>query len=163
MSISIPVGLKRVATLCILRNDSRLLLLKRAKAPHQHHYTPVGGKLDPYESPLQAAIRETYEETGIVVDTMGFCGILTETSPTNYNWIGYVYVAEIDAISPPYCKEFKLEWIEFEHLAQVPTPKTDWYIYQYILNNKKFVFNAEYDQEIRLLSMIEEIENLKLL
>jgi 8-oxo-dGTP pyrophosphatase MutT (NUDIX family) len=43
----------------------------------------VGGKLDPFESPLKSAIRETFEETGIKFDTMKFCGILTETSPQN--------------------------------------------------------------------------------
>ena len=33
-------------------------------------YTPVGGKIDPYESPYDAAIRETFEETVIKVDKM---------------------------------------------------------------------------------------------
>ncbi len=52
----VPFGLKRTATLCILRNDNNCLLLKRLREP------PVGGKLDPFESPLNAAIRETFEE-----------------------------------------------------------------------------------------------------
>lgn len=155
----IPKGLKKAATLCILRNKQHFLLLKRRKEPNKDLFTPVGGKLDPFESPLQCAIRETYEETGTKVDRMKYCGILTETSPTEYNWTGYVYVADIDYIEPRVCNEGTLMWISFDALLTVPTPVTDWYIYQYILDQKPFAFNAEYDEKLNLVSMSEEIEN----
>jgi 8-oxo-dGTP diphosphatase len=53
---------------------------------------------------------------------MNFYGILTESSPTEYNWTGYVYVAEIEFIPPPDCNEGTLEWIAFSNLLDVPTP-----------------------------------------
>ena len=143
MENKIPIGLKKAATLCVLKNENNFLLLNRIKPPNQGMYTPVGGKLDPFESPLQCAMRETVEETGIQLDTMHFCGMLTETSPTKYNWINYVYLAEIDFIPPPACNEGTLEWIAFDQVLQVPTPKTDWYIYDYLLKQKSFVLNAE--------------------
>ncbi|MBA5793627.1 NUDIX domain-containing protein [Flavobacterium sp. xlx-214] len=158
----VPVGLKRTATLCVLKHNNQFLLLKRLKEPNKDQYTPVGGKLDPFESPLQAAIRETFEETGIKVTTMKYCGTLTETSPTKYNWINYVYIAEIDFIEPPFCNEGTLNWIAFDDLLKVPTPKTDWFIYKYILDNKPFAFSALYNEDLDLLSMIEEIENTEL-
>lgn len=158
----VPVGLKRAATLCVLKHNNQFLLLKRLKEPNKDQYTPVGGKLDPFESPLQAAIRETFEETGIKVTTMKYCGTLTETSPTKYNWINYVYIAEIDFIEPPFCNEGTLNWIAFDDLLKVPTPKTDWFIYKYILDNKPFAFSALYNEALDLLSMIEEIENTEL-
>jgi 8-oxo-dGTP diphosphatase len=158
----IPAGLKRTATLCILRHEHQFLLLRRLKEPNKDNYTPVGGKLDPFESPLQAAIRETREETGIAVDTMRYCGILTETSPTAYNWTGYVYLADIDFVPPPSCNEGTLEWIAYENLLDVPTPKTDWYIYKYILEGKPFAFSAEYDEHLNLLCMTEEIESIRI-
>ncbi len=159
----IPVGLKRAATLCVLRHQNEFLLLKRLKEPNKDQYTPVGGKIDPFENPLQAAIRETFEETGIQAESMKFCGFLTETSPTKYNWINYVYLAEIDYIELPVCNEGTLKWISFEDLLSVPTPKTDWYIYKYILENKPFAFNADYDKDLNLIRMNEEIENIQLL
>lgn len=159
----IPVGLKRAATLCILKNKDSFLLLKRLKEPNKDSFTPVGGKLDPFESPLKAAIRETFEETGIKVETMKYCGILTESSPTKYNWINFVYIAEIDFIEPPFCNEGTLMWIPFDELLNVPTPKTDWFIYKYILDGKSFSLNAEYDENLNLLSMIEEIESTKII
>ena len=158
---TIPLGLKRVATLCILRHQDQFLLLKRLKEPNKDLFTPVGGKLDPFESPLNAALRETFEETGIQVESMRYCGVLTESSPTKYNWVSYVYLAEVDFIPAPDCNEGTLEWISFDRLLDVPTPKTDWYIYKYVLDQKPFAFTAEFDAELQLLSMVEEIENIK--
>ena len=157
--MKIPKGLKRAATLCVLKNSNRFLLLRRFKEPNKNKYTPVGGKIDPFENPLDSAIRETNEETGIKLDTMKFCGMLTETSPIEYNWICYVYLAEIGFIPAPNCKEGKLEWVDFENVLNIPTPKTDWFIYKYILDNKPFAFSAEYDENLMLLSMQEDIEN----
>jgi 8-oxo-dGTP diphosphatase len=161
MNYKIPFGLKKTATLCVLKNGDSFLLLKRKKDPNKGKFTPVGGKLDPHESPKQAALRETFEETGILVNDMKYCGLLTETSPVEYNWTNYVYLAEIDFIMPPPCNEGDLHWINFEDVLRMETPRTDWFIYQYILEGKAFAFNAIFDEEIRLLQMTDEIEGLK--
>ncbi|GGD62164.1 7,8-dihydro-8-oxoguanine triphosphatase [Emticicia aquatilis] len=158
--MTVPEGLKRTAVICVLKNGNNFLLLKRLKEPNKETYTPVGGKIDPYESPYKAALRETYEETGIKVEKMKFCGMLTESSPAKYNWTSYVYLAEIDFIPPPPCNEGDLEWIAFEQVLDVPTPKTDWFIYQYLLQNKTFAFSADYDADLNLLTMHEEIEDI---
>ena len=94
------------------------------------------------------------------VEKMKFCGMLTESSPTKYNWTSYVYLAEIDFIPPPPCNEGDLEWISFEQVLDVPTPKTDWFIYQYLLQNKTFAFSADYDADLNLIIMHEEIEDI---
>lgn len=156
----IPEGLKKNAVICILRHEKQFLLLKRLKEPNKDMYTPVGGKIDPYESPYDAAIRETFEETGIKVDKMLYCGSLIETSPTKYNWSSSVYLADIEMQSPPPCNEGGLKWIDFENVLDVPTPQTDWYIYQYVMNNKKFAFTAEFDKSLQMLNMEEELEGL---
>jgi 8-oxo-dGTP diphosphatase len=51
-------GLKRVAVICILRNQTNFLLLKRFNEPLKGLYVPVGGKVDPYENPYETALRE---------------------------------------------------------------------------------------------------------
>ena len=157
--ITYPFGIKKAATLCVLQHDESFLLLKRAKEPNKGMYTPVGGKLDPFENPLDAAIRETYEETEIQLDSMKYGGVLTESSPTSYNWIGFVYLAKIDRIPPPPCNEGLLEWIPFNEVLNLPTPKTDWYIYDYLLKKQAFAFTAEYDDQLNLLWMREEIRD----
>lgn len=154
-------GLKRVAVICILRNQTNFLLLKRFNEPLKGLYVPVGGKVDPYENPKDAAIREVREEAGLEIDQMRFCGTLVETSPSKYNWMSFIYEAEVPYFEPPLCNEGLLEWHDFKHIDSFPTPETDFFIYQYVLHKKPFAFNAVYSENIELLSMIEEIENKK--
>lgn len=150
-------GIKRNAVLCVLSCDGQFLLLKRYKPPNQGLFTPIGGKLDPHENPRQAAIRETYEETGIQLDDLTYCGTLVETSPTNYNWNNYVYTSEISYRDPPDCDEGELHWIDRQKLTEIPTPTTDRYVYQFIAGGRAFMFNAGYDENLELLWMDEEI------
>lgn len=150
-------GIKKTAVLCVLKNDNRFLLLKRFKEPNKNMYTPVGGKLDPYETPIHAALRETMEETGIVVPYMKYCGTLVETSPADYNWISFVYLAETELIPPPPCNEGILEWISVDEVLNIPTPASDWFIYKYLLKEKLFAFNAVYDSQIHLLYMQDDL------
>lgn len=152
------LGLKKLAAMVILRHKDRFLLLKRNKLPNINMYVPVGGKLEPFETPRAAAIRETTEETGLDLASIRFCGTLTETSPTTYNWLSYIYIAEIEDIPPPYCDEGTLEWIAMKDFLKVPTPPTDWYIFQYVLAHRPFAFSAEFDEQLNMLKMIEEIE-----
>ena len=137
-------------------------MLKRYKEPNKDKYVPVGGKLKHYESPKDGVIRETLEETGIIIKKPKFTGILTESSPTNYNWISYIFCNEIEYINPPVSDEGKLEWIEYDKIKKIPTPLTDYHIYQFILQKKKFIINAEYDEELNLIEMFEEISNSKI-
>lgn len=156
-------GIKKVATICVLKNGDHFLLLKRAKEPNKGLYTPLGGKLDPFETPLNAAIRETWEESGIKVNNMEFRGILTETSPVDYNWISYVYLAEIEKQTTAESDEGTLEWMHLDDLLKIPTPKTDLYIYKSLIKGSKFIFNAEYNEDLELQLMINELTEEKLI
>jgi 8-oxo-dGTP diphosphatase len=150
-------GSKAAAVMCILRAGDDFLLLERGKEPNLGKYVPVGGHVDPHETPRHAAIREVQEETGYVADDVRFCGVLVETSPRDYNWVVFVYFAEVETFSPTVCDEGTLEWVPLSHLAQIPTPTTDMHIYQLVAEGLPFVLNAEYDQNLRLLLLQDEI------
>lgn len=126
--------------------------------PNKGMYVPVGGKLDPFEDPYSAAKRETYEETGMQVDKLKYAGVLIESSPTAYNWQCNIYVADIPYQAPPFCDEGELSWIAYEQIPNIPTPPTDWMIYQYLMRGQVFAFNAILDAELNLLTMVDEIE-----
>lgn len=155
--MSIPVGFKKTAVICVLRHKAQFLLLKRHRDPHKGLYTPVRGKLEPFENPKQAAKRETFEGTGISVLGMRYCGILVENSTSNYNWCSFVYLADVDLVAPPRCAEGQLEWVETRRLGELPTPPSDQFIYQYLLAEKPFAFSADYDERMGLRHMSEEI------
>jgi len=156
--MSFPTGLKRSAAMVVLRHEENFLLLKRNKEPNAGRYVPVGGKLEPFEDPYSAACRETQEETGLQLDELRYGGVLIETSPTPYNWQVNIYIADIPHMPPPYCDEGMLEWISFSRVPEVPTPPTDWQVYQYLMRNQPFALNAIYNKNMELLRMVEEIE-----
>lgn len=152
-------GLKECAVLCILRAGDRMLLLRRQKpGPLYGMHVPIGGHIEPHESPRQAAIREAREEAGVALDGVSFCGILVETSPVAYNWITFIYSAKVEvAFEPPACREGELIWVAREDLPGLPTPATDAHIYAYVAQGRRFVLDAVYDEQVRLVSMIEEL------
>ena len=130
--MEVELGIKRTAVMVILKNDDQFLLLKRKRNPNKNKYTPVGGKLDPFENPTHTAIRETFEETGIKINELKYVGSLIETAPNKYNWNCLVYLAEIPFQEPPFCNEGELKWIAKMDLLNVPMPPTDLTIYEYV-------------------------------
>ena len=159
----VPQGLKKTAAMMILQHEDSFLLLQRKNPPNQGMYVPVGGKLDPFEAPYQAAVRETFEETGIRVEKPVFGGVLVESSPTRYNWQSYIYLAKIDYLPPPPCDEGILSWVKLPEVLDLPTPPTDWMVYKYMMAGKPFVFSAKYNTELQMLEMWEEIEGIRVI
>ncbi|HLU23871.1 MAG TPA: 8-oxo-dGTP diphosphatase [Bacillaceae bacterium] len=77
-------------TICFIRQGDNILLLNRENPEWMGIWNGVGGKIDAGETPLQCILREVEEETGIVLDTAEYKGIVS--------WISggmYVFVAEL--------------------------------------------------------------------
>lgn len=155
-------GLKQCAAMVVLRCKQQFLLMKRAKPPNEGRYVPVGGRVEPYEDPYQTGLREVQEETGIVLDELRYMGTLVETAPVEYNWWCSIYLADIPWQAAPFCDEGELEWIDFSALETLPTPATDWHIYQYMAREQPFAMRAIFDENLEIISMEEEIEGKKL-
>ena len=155
-------GLKKSAVMVILRSGDHLLLLKRARPPHQGFITPIGGKIDPFEDPNETAIRESREETGIELSNLHYLGSLIEHAPANYNWHCLIYAADIPWQEAPPCDEGELQWIAIDSLGTFPLPPTDQWIYQYMIRQQAFMFNAAFDVDLKMLWMREEIEGIRL-
>lgn len=149
--------MRKIAAFIILKCEDELLLLKRFKEPFKGYYVPVGGKLDPNETPLDAAIRETFEETGIRPDNFTYMGTLFEVSPVDYNWLTFVYLAEIPYQPAPDCNEGILEWIHKDNLKNILTPETDMHIYEKAFRQQPFAYSARYDANMTLLELKDEL------
>ncbi|RKN84914.1 NUDIX hydrolase [Paenibacillus ginsengarvi] len=83
-------------TLCFIRRNNELLLLNRLKRPNMGRWNGIGGKFEPGETPFECVVRETREETGIVLDQAKLAG--TVTWITNKTTSGmYVFIADVPA------------------------------------------------------------------
>ena len=64
------------ANLCFIVKDGRVLLIRKKRGLGAGKINGPGGKLDPGETPLQAALRETEEEVGVRAPTATHRGTL---------------------------------------------------------------------------------------
>lgn len=60
------------ASAAIFRDDGRVLLASRTKAPSDGFFSLPGGRVETGETLREAAIRETMEEVGIEIEILGF-------------------------------------------------------------------------------------------
>ncbi len=113
----------KLATLCYVRNAGQTLMVHRIKKANDMHmgkWNGLGGKLEQGETPEECAIREVYEESGLVVRNPLFKGLLTFPGFANEeDWYAYVFVMREfsgDLIDSP---EGRLEWIDDSRLLDL--------------------------------------------
>lgn len=97
-------------------------------------YSPIGGKLEPAtgESPHGCAIRETFEETGIVVapGEIRLMGMVSETAyEGECHWLLFLFevtrAIAHDEIANYEMNEGTLEWLKRTEIDQLTLPTTD--------------------------------------
>lgn len=96
----------RIGVGTIIHKDGKLILLKRLNVHGAGTWSTPGGHLDFGESPVECAIRETKEETGIDITNVRFLGItndLFETEGLHYItlWMAGDYLSGELGINAP--------------------------------------------------------------
>jgi 8-oxo-dGTP diphosphatase len=122
----------RIATLIFIRNEAgHLLLLKRSRKPNLGVWSPIGGKLDTAsgESPVECAIRETAEETGLRVqasDLQLFSYIAEKGYEGEDHWLLFLFdcLKPIPSL-PAEIDEGVFGFHREEDLGMLPLPETD--------------------------------------
>lgn len=122
----------------------------------------IGGKLDPGEDYITAAIRETEEETGykITVSDIEFCGIIRFESKDTEDWITCFYKIAIPNKEIPHSsdtREGKLMWIHKDEVINSGHELVDdlQYIFEDIASGKNIFFiNAQVEgKEFRIVDV----------
>lgn len=75
--------LPHVTVASIIENDGKFLLVEEYAGNKEAVFNQPAGHLDPNESLIEAAIRETFEETAWNVEIEGFVGVALYTAPSN--------------------------------------------------------------------------------
>ena len=139
MPIPPPLSYK-IAVLVFLENAAgEHLLLQRAKAPNLGQWSPIGGKLETAigESPFECAIRETAEETGLVVETadLHLFGMIAEKAyEGDSHWLLFLFRCRKPMPAPPPAMaEGKFPFFTRSAIDAIDLPATDrnalWPIY----------------------------------
>jgi 8-oxo-dGTP diphosphatase len=113
----------KLATLCYVKRDGQTLMIHRVKKENDMHHgkwNGLGGKLEPGETPEACAMREIYEESGLIASDPKLKGILTFPKFANdEDWYAFVFVVMQftgELIDSP---EGILRWIDDDQLLDL--------------------------------------------
>jgi len=101
---------------------------------------------------------ETQDYKYLHIATHGF---VNETNPDLSGLLFYPDTTSTEdgilASGEVYSDEGELSWKSFQEIPTIPTPPTDWIIYQFLMRGQVFAFNAILDEQLNLLEMWDEI------
>jgi 8-oxo-dGTP diphosphatase len=82
-----------IGTLVFLLSDGRVLLMRKKRGHGAGRINGPGGKIEAGETPLECAIRETIEETGVRVLDAELAARLKFVDLNAPQWFGHIFVA----------------------------------------------------------------------
>ena len=112
----------RNTSLCYIKKDGAYLMLHRVKKTldeNKDKWIGVGGKFEEGESPEECVLRETLEETGLILTDYTYRGIVTFVSD---EWgTEYMHLFTADAFSGELkeCSEGNLEWVPIGKIEEL--------------------------------------------
>ncbi|NQV51265.1 MAG: 8-oxo-dGTP diphosphatase [Candidatus Marinimicrobia bacterium] len=139
----------KLATLCYIRDGGKTLMLHRIKKEndmHQGKWNGLGGKFESGETPEACAIREVYEESGLVVKEPKLKGFISFPQFDSANdW--YVFVYRFDGYTGDLIEspEGQLEWIQNEELNNLELWEGDKIFMEWL--DKPGIFTALFKYE----------------
>ncbi len=74
----------QVAVGAVVVTDGALLLVRRGQPPEEGRWSIPGGRVEDGETPADAVVRETFEETGLAVRCGGFLGWVDRVGPGHH-------------------------------------------------------------------------------
>ncbi len=130
----------KIAVLVFVENEAgEHLLLLRKKSPNIGTWSPIGGKLEQAigESPFECAVRETREETGLVITTQDlhlFAMIAEKAYEGAAHWLLFLFRCHLPITAlPPEIAEGRFGFFAREEIDDLTLPATDrqalWDIY----------------------------------
>ena len=153
----------RNTTLCYIEKDSSYLMLHRIKKKNDMNHDKwigIGGKFEDKESPEECILRESFEETGLTLNTLNYRGIVTFVS--NEYETEYMHLFTSDSFTGELkdCDEGVLEWVKKEKMYSLPLWEGD-YIFLELLETDIpfFSLKLEYEND----TLVKAVLNGKLI
>lgn len=120
-----------VTVATIVERDNRYLMVYE-EAENRRVYNQPAGHLEPNETLIEAALRETREETGWTVKVTGVVGVNLYTAPSNgITYFRTTFIAEplsLDAEQPLDTGILEAVWLTYEEILarkdQLRSPMT---------------------------------------
>ncbi|MCE5323184.1 NUDIX hydrolase [bacterium] len=113
------------AVSALIIKDGRVLLIKRGCEPNKNLWSLPGGSIEPGETLRQAAAREAFEETSLVVDVGDVVGVHEVISKDNetllYHYVIITFRANvISGEIAPSDDAADAKWVSLDHVHEYP-------------------------------------------
>jgi len=136
-----------LATLMFVIKDGRILLIEKKRGLGAGKINGPGGKIDPGETPLEAAIRETQEELHVTPHTPRKLGELLFSMSDSPDIMCHVYRADDYTGTPTETEEAVPIWTTLDAIPYQQMWEDDQYWLPLLLNEQsfrgRFVFEGE--------------------
>ena len=140
------------ANLCFVVKDGRVLLIRKKRGLGAGKINGPGGKIEPGETALEAAIRETQEEIGVTPLAVEERGVLHFQFMDGYSLHCTVFVATDFEGEPIETIEAAPYWFAFDAIPFDEMWEDDRHWLPHVLAGKRFVAWFEFDGD-RMLSL----------
>ena len=112
------------ASTLILDDEGRVLLVRRGSEPYRGYWSLPGGHIEHGEDSLEAALRETVEETGIEPEIHGLAAI-AEVIGAERHYVILVYWGRGSGEPRPASDALEAAWVGWDKaLRETLTPST---------------------------------------
>ena len=106
----------------VIRRGRSILLYRRTRMPEAGHWNIPGGKVDHMEACVDAACRETEEETGLEIGAIRFLCVSENRFPQDgHHWVSLIYVTDDFTGEPRVMEPEKLPefgWFDIDALPE---------------------------------------------
>ncbi|SHJ23218.1 NUDIX hydrolase [Parasporobacterium paucivorans] len=146
----------KMTTLCYIEDSECYLMLHRIKKENDFNrdkWIGVGGKFEKDESPEECLLREVREETGLVLTSYRFRGIITFISAKWETEYMFLYTADsYEGQLVQDCKEGVLEWIPVRDIEKLSLWEGDRIFLKLLAEDAPFFsLKLRYDMEDKLI------------
>ncbi|HOJ95163.1 MAG TPA: NUDIX domain-containing protein [Fervidobacterium nodosum] len=148
---------QRLAVICYAQYDGKILFINRTREPFSGFLVPPGGKVEDGEGIEEAIRREFREETGLELNNLRLKMVTSEEGPEHYNWVLFIFVAELNSDKFIQSDEGELVWVEKDKIFEENLSPIDKALARYILDgsNKVKLAQIKYSED-------KSIEDLKI-
>lgn len=139
---------KDIAVLCFIFRESEVLLIEKLRGLGAGKVNAPGGRLEPGETPLQAAIREVQEETAVTPLSLSQVGNLKFAFVDGYSLECWVFRAEGHSGMPTQSPEAIPFWSHVDSLPYERMWSDDRQWLPYLLRHEPFAGEFVFDGDL---------------
>lgn len=148
--------MEKMSTLCYIEQDGKYLMLHRTVKKNdvnKDKWIGVGGHFEADESPEECLLREVREETGYILTSYRFRGLVTFVSGTGVTEYMSLFTADGFTGEPIACMEGELVWVDKKEVLNLNIWEGDKIFFR-LLDEEKDFFSLKlvYDGKDTLVS-----------